>query len=137
MRYRLPSLIDVLVVISICCIVLAILIPAIDMATASNQDIGYGKVLEKSYTPASTTIDYSFRIDSDGNTVPVWDTRHIPEKFVLVVKHSTGTVSVETDPTTWGSVSKEEMCHISTRVGKFGRYGYTVSKAHDVTLEGE
>ena len=76
-------------------------------------------------------------MDSNGDMVPVWDTTHIPEKFILVVKYSEGTVSVETDPTTWGNLSKSEMCHISTRVGKFGRYGYFVSKAHSVTLEGE
>lgn len=131
------TLIEVLVAICIVCILGAILAPAIDMATASKTDIGYGKILDKSYTPAYSFADFSIQTDSDGNVIPVWDTTHVPEKFILVVKHSEGTVSIETDPTTWGSVSKEEMCHISTRVGKFGRYSYTVSKAYDVTLEGE
>jgi hypothetical protein len=114
-----------LVIAAIVLILAALIVPAIDRATAEHVSVGSGVVVKKVYTGATHSMGVGFA--SNGRSSgPVVVSSSTPEEWVVVVRHGSETFSAKVDANTWGEVEDGAEVEVLEIRGTIGTWGKTI-----------
>lgn len=97
------TLVEVLIVIAIIGILIGLVLPLVNLARTNTVPCGYGVVVQKNYTPASSSTGVVF---TGPNNSPQYITTHRPEVWTVVVEQDGSAFPLQVDGSTWGQVKQ-------------------------------
>ena len=114
------------VIASIILIVAVLFCPLIDRSSASRDLVGTGVVIDKLYTPESSSSGTGMAFGGKGGVTPVMTHSHTSEKWILLVEFEGETFSKNCTPAVWAKYSKGQRCEVVQLNGKLFSYGREV-----------
>jgi len=114
-----------LVIAAIVLILAAVIVTAIDRATAENVSVGSGVVVKKVYTGSTHNTGVGFASNGKSSG-PVVVSSSTPEEWVVIVRHGSDTFSAKVDADTWGAVEDGAQVEVIEIRGAIGTWGKTI-----------
>jgi hypothetical protein len=117
---------EIAVIVAIGLTVVALVVPLADRMTADYVSAGTGTVVDKVYSPATSSSGTGMVYGGKSGVKPVYTHTHSPEKWVVIVLHDGDTFSAECSAAVWGRCEKGKSCDVVRIQGKLMDYGHTI-----------
>ncbi|TXH55017.1 MAG: hypothetical protein E6Q97_09710 [Desulfurellales bacterium] len=117
---------DIAVVVCFIVVVAAIVVALADRMTADYVPAGTGIVVDKVYSPSTSSSGTGMVYDAKGGVKPVYTHTSTAEKWIVIVSHEGRAFSVECSASVWSRLEKGKTCEVVRIQGTIWNHGHMI-----------